>query len=70
MPRHPTPRLSSPKQLLQRIDRVAAQLNAFLIVIAVGLAIIDLTFLATREIVAHMPPVTRMTADMPQSSPD
>jgi len=64
--------LSSPKQLLRRIDRVAAELNAFLIVIAVGLAIIDLTFLATKEIVAHMPPITRISQDAPAppSSPN
>jgi hypothetical protein len=48
------------KLLLRRLDRVAADLNILLIVIAVGLATLDLTFLVTQKVVEHLPPITRI----------
>ena len=50
------------KQLLQRVDRIAGDLNVLLIVIAIGLATLDLTFLVTQN-VNHLPPVTRVVYD-------
>ena len=51
------------KEMLQRIDRVAGDLNVLLVVIAIGLATLDLTFLVTQNIVNHLPPVTRVVHD-------
>ena len=51
------------KELLQRIDRIAGDLNVLLIVIAIGLATLDLTFLVTQNVVNHLPPVTRVVYD-------
>jgi hypothetical protein len=51
------------KEMLQRIDRVAGDLNVLLVVIAIGLATLDLTFLLTQKVVNHLPPVTRVVYD-------
>lgn len=51
------------KQFLQRVDRVAGDLNVLLVVVAIGLATLDLTFLVTQKVVDHLPPVTRVVAD-------
>ena len=53
----------SVKQLLQRVDRIAGDLNVLLIVIAIGLATLDLTFLVTQNVVNHLPPITRIAPD-------
>ena len=45
------------------MDRIAADLNLLLVVIAIGLATLDVTFLITQKVVDHLPPVTRMTYD-------
>jgi len=50
----------SVKEWLQRIDRVAGDLNVLLVVVAIGLATLDLTFLVTQNVVNHLPPVTRV----------
>ena len=54
-------------QFMQRIDKVAADLNVVLIVFAVGLATLDLTFLVTQKVVDRLPQVTRLApqADTP-----
>ena len=51
------------KEIARRIDRIAGDLNVLLVVIAVGLATLDLTFLVTQKVVEHLPPVTRVVAD-------
>ena len=56
------------KELLRRIDRVAAELNVLLVVIAIGLAALDVMFLVTQKVVDHLPPITRISHDAPQSS--
>ena len=57
-------RKSSPvKEVLQRIDRIAGDLNVLLVVIAIGLATLDLTFLVTQNVVNHLPPITRIAPD-------
>ena len=53
----------SVKELLQRIDRVAGDLNVLLVVVAIGLATLDLTFLVTQNVVNHLPPITRVVHD-------
>jgi len=61
-----SPRNHSPVvQLLRRIDKVAADLNVLLVVIAIGLAALDMTFLLTQTVVDHLPPVTRVSVDQP-----
>jgi hypothetical protein len=49
-----------PGQLLERVDRVAADLNVVLLIFAVGLATLDLTFLVTQRVVDRLPQVTRL----------
>jgi len=51
------------KELLQRVDRIAGDLNVLLVVIAIGLATLDLTFLVTQNVVNHLPPVTHVVYD-------
>ena len=53
----------SAKQVLQRIDRIAGDLNVLLVVIAIGLATLDLTFLVTQKVVERLPPLTRLAHD-------
>jgi hypothetical protein len=53
----------SMKEMLQRIDRVTGDLNVLLVVIAIGLATLDLTFLVTQNVVNHLPPITRIAPD-------
>ena len=48
------------KETFRRLDRIAGDLNVLLVVIAVGLATLDLTFLLTQKVVEHLPPVTRL----------
>ena len=55
------------KELLRRVDRVAAELNVVLVVIAIGLAALDMTFLLTQTVVDHLPPITRISYDAPLS---
>jgi len=52
-----------PRQLMQRVDKVASDLNVVLIVFAVGLATLDFTFLVTQKVIDRLPQVTRMTDD-------
>ena len=54
---------SSVKQFLQRVDRVAGDLNVLLVVVAIGLATLDFTFLVTQKVIDHLPPVTRAVHD-------
>jgi len=52
-----------PAQLLQRVDKIAADINIVLVVIAVGLATLDMTFLVTQKIIERLPQVTRVVQD-------
>jgi hypothetical protein len=51
----------SVKTLLRRIDKIAADLNVLLVVVAIGLAALDMTFFVTLRVVDHLPQVTRVT---------
>ena len=53
----------SAKEMLRRIDRIAGDLNILLVVIAIGLATLDLTFLVTQKVVERLPPITRLAHD-------
>jgi hypothetical protein len=47
----------------KRLDRVASDLNVVLVVFAVGLATLDLTFLVTQKVIERLPQVTRVSWD-------
>lgn len=57
------------RNLLRRIDRAAGELNVLLVVIAIGLAAVDVTFLVTQKVVDRLPPMTRATYDTAPPSP-
>ena len=58
------------KEALRRADRIAGDLNILLMVIAIGLATLDLTFLVTQKVVEQLPPITRLAHDAaPPSTP-
>ena len=57
-----------PRQLLQRVDKVAADLNVILLIFAVGLATLDFTFLVTQKVIDRLPEVTRVV-DQPVATP-
>jgi hypothetical protein len=69
MMKHPSPqgRLTI-REFFRRADRVAGDLNVLLVVIAIGLATLDVTFLVTLRVVDNLPQVTRVTYDTPSSS--
>ncbi len=52
-----------PSQLIERIDRIAGDLNVVLLIFAVGLATLDLTFMVTQKVVDRLPQVTRLADD-------
>jgi hypothetical protein len=56
------------REFVRRLDRVAADLNVLLVVIALGLATLDFTFLVTQKVVDSLPPVSRVTYDAPTPS--
>jgi hypothetical protein len=45
---------------LHRIDCIAGDLNMVLVVFAIGLAVVDLTFLATERMIDRLPEMTRV----------
>jgi hypothetical protein len=52
-----------PKFVLRRIDRMAGEVNAFLVVAAIGLAMLDLAYLA-QKLAESLPPTIFSTAQM------
>ena len=51
------------KEMARRVDRLAGDLNVLLVVIAIGLAALDMTFLVTQKVVDNLPPITRVSYD-------
>ena len=51
------------KEMARRVDRIAGDLNVLLVVIAIGLAALDMTFLVTQKVVDNLPPITRVSYD-------
>lgn len=62
LPLSPQTRLSL-REKFKRIDRVAADLNVLLVVVAIGLAVLDMTFVVTLSVVNHLPPITHVSYD-------
>ena len=58
-PLSPQKRLSL-REGMRRLDRIAGDLNVLLVVIAIGLATLDVTFLLTQKVVDALPPVTHI----------
>ena len=56
-PRH----RESLRQVMRRLDRVAGDLNVLLVVVAIGLAALDATFLLTQKVIDHLPPIARVS---------
>lgn len=56
-------KMRRPGPLMQRIDKIAADLNVVLLIFAVGLATLDLTFMVTQKVVDRLPQVTRLVDD-------
>jgi hypothetical protein len=52
-----------PRQFIERMDRIAGDLNVVLLIFAVGLATLDLTFIVTQKVVDRLPQVTRLADD-------
>ena len=62
-------KIRRPGELMQRVDKIAGDLNVVLIVLAVGLATLDFTFLVTQKVVDRLPQVTRVVdAPAPQTA--
>jgi hypothetical protein len=53
-----------PKFVSRRLDRMAGEVNPFLVVVALGLAMLDLLCLLQKFIDA-LPPAVQMSAQMP-----
>ena len=58
-----------PRQMMQRVDKIAGDLNVVLLIFAVGLATLDFTFLVTQKVVERLPEVTRMVPDQSSNAP-
>lgn len=59
MMKHPSPRPSY-REFFRRVDRVAADLNVLLVVVAMGLAMLDFTFFVTQRMIDNLPPITQI----------
>jgi len=65
-PRNPTVR----REWMRRLDRAAADLNVLLVVFAIGLAALDVTFLFSQQLIDRLPQVTRVVdVERPAVSP-
>ncbi len=64
------PNRSRRREWLRRLDRIAADLNILLLMFAIGLALLDLTFIVTQQVIDRLPQVTRVVyVDEPAASP-
>lgn len=48
------------RERLRRLDRIAGDLNVVLVIFAIGLATLDLTFLVTQRVIDRLPQMTRI----------
>jgi hypothetical protein len=67
-PRSPKFRAVS-TEWLRRADRVAADLNIFLTVFAIGVATLDVTCLFSQRIIDHLPPLTQVVSVQQPAAP-
>jgi hypothetical protein len=65
-PRMPQARPSL-RDWVRRLDRIAADLNVLLLVIALGLATLDFTFYVTEKVIDNLPPITHVNYDTPDT---
>lgn len=63
MDRRSSPNHSAVREFINRADRVAGHINVLLVVVALGLATLDFTFLVTEQVVDHLPPITQVNYD-------
>jgi hypothetical protein len=56
------------KQNLMRLDRIASQMNAWLLAIAIGLGMLDLTVLVAKCLPV-LPPTPAASSDAPADQP-
>lgn len=72
MMKYPSPQ-SRPsfREFIRRVDRVAADLNVLLVVVAMGLAMLDFTFFVTQHMIDNLPPITQVSDNQqpPSSTP-
>jgi hypothetical protein len=55
---------------MRRLDRAAADLNVLLVVFAIGLAVLDVTFLLSEQVIDRLPQVVRVVdVERPVASP-
>jgi len=55
---------------MRRLDRAAADLNVLLVVFAIGLAVLDVTFLLSEQVIDRLPQVVRVVdVERPAASP-
>jgi hypothetical protein len=59
MPRKPLAKLCTAQ--LKRLDRVAGDLNVVLVMFAIGLATLDVTFVASQKLLDYLPELTQVT---------
>ena len=58
------------KEWLRRLDRTAGELNVLLVVFAIGLATLDLTFPVSERVIDRLPQVIRVIdVERPVASP-
>ena len=67
-PRSPKFRAVS-SEWLRRADRVAADLNIFLAVFAIGVATLDVTCLFSQKIIDHLAPLTHVVSEQQPAAP-
>jgi hypothetical protein len=48
------------REWLRRLDRIAADLNILLLMFAIGLATLDLTFIVAEQVIDRLPQMTRV----------
>jgi len=59
------------REWLRRLDRTAGELNVLLVVFAIGLVALDLTFLFSERVIDRIPQVTRVVdVERPVASPN
>jgi hypothetical protein len=58
------------KEWLRRLDRTAGDLNVLLVVFAIGLAVLNLTLLATQQLIDRLPPIPRVAYAQQKAPPD
>jgi hypothetical protein len=57
-------------QRLRKVDRVAADLNVVLVLFAIGLGVLDLTCLFTRQVVNRLPEMAIYASTAPAAADD